>query len=340
MESRDDVKKIRIGAMEQLGAIPKVLKEQGFADDEEAERQFEERNDELANLRGSVNLSLEAARMRKERAGEADMWFDITLADFAFLTSDRRPQYVANQYRRALAGAQDFEVDAVRRQLSIYEQLGILTANVTKTLNALPVPDLSEEKTPPHVLLFTGHRIDPPGRKKARFPADKEDAARLAIKDAVEEELARVGGGEVIGIAGGASGGDILFHEVCAESGIPTTLYLALPRDEYVKESVQDGGPQWVDRFDELSSRLPKRELGSAKALPRWLQGKPDYTIWQRNNLWMLYNAMAFGSRHVTLIALWDGKAEDGAGGTQDMVSKAEESAAKTIVLQTGKIFG
>src|SRR5215207_706534 len=27
MESRDDVKKIRIGAMEQLGAIPKVLKE-------------------------------------------------------------------------------------------------------------------------------------------------------------------------------------------------------------------------------------------------------------------------------------------------------------------------
>jgi hypothetical protein len=27
MESRDDVKKVRIGAMEQLGAIPKVLNE-------------------------------------------------------------------------------------------------------------------------------------------------------------------------------------------------------------------------------------------------------------------------------------------------------------------------
>src|SRR5215208_3524988 len=222
-------------------ALPDVWKE-GFEDDEEAERQFGERKDELANLRGSVNLSLEAARMRKERAGEEDMWFDITLADFAFLTSER-PQYVANQYRRALAGAQDFEIGAVRRQLAIYEQLGILTANATEALNVLPVPDLSEEK-PPHVLLFTGHRIDPPGRKKARFPADKEDAARLAIKDAVEEELARAGGGGVIGVAGGASGGDVLFHDVCAESGIPTTLHLALPRDEYVKESVQDGGPQ------------------------------------------------------------------------------------------------
>jgi hypothetical protein len=54
----------------------------------------------------------------------------------------------------------------------------------------------------------------------------------------------------------------------------------------------------------------------------------------------MLYNAMACGSRHVTLIALGDGKTGDGPGGTKDMVTKADESAAKTIVLQTKKIFG
>jgi hypothetical protein len=322
--------------VEMATALPEVWKE-GFEDDEDAERRFREKKDELANLRGSVTLSLEAAKARKERAGEADMWFDITLADFACLTSNR-PLFVANQYRKALAGAQDFEVDAVRRQLLTYQQLGVVVANVTEALKAIPSPEVSEEE-PPHVLLFTGHRIDSPKRKKPRFPADKEDAAKLAIKDEVEKELARVGG-EVIGIAGGASGGDILFHEVCKDLGIPTILYLALPRDEYVKESVQDSGSTWVDRFDELYNQLPRRELSNSKELSRWLQSKDDYTIWQRNNLWMLYNAMACGSRYVTLVALWDGEAGDGPGGTKDMVNKADESAAKTIILRTAEIVG
>jgi hypothetical protein len=196
--------------------------------------------------------------------------------------------------------------------------------------------DVSEK--PPHTLLFTGHRIDSPKREKPRFPAHKEAEARAAIKDAVEKELARIGG-QVLGIAGGASGGDMLFHEICAELNIPTTLYLAMPRDEYVKESVRDAGARWVDRFDQLYERLPMRELGKSKELPRWLQNKPDYSIWQRNNLWTLYNTLARGSRYATLIALWDGGAGDGPGGTQDMVNRADESGAKTIVLQTKAIF-
>ncbi len=318
-------------------ALPDVWAE-NFEDDEEAGHQLRKKQDALACLRGSVTLSLEAAKARKEPTGEADLWFDITLAELACLTS-ARPLYVANLYRDALTDAQDFEVDAVRRQLQIYQQLGIVAANVSEALNALPVPDLSEEK-PPHVLLFTGHRIDPPEREVPRFPADKEDAARLAIKGAIDKELARVDGGEVIGIAGGASGGDIIFHETCAELGIPTTLYLAMPRDEYVAASVQDGGSQWIDRFDELYKRLSRREMCKSKDLPRWLQAKADYTIWQRNNLWMLYNAMACGSYYVTLLALWDGETGDGPGGTKDMVNRADESAAKTIVLQTKEIFG
>jgi hypothetical protein len=225
----------------------------------------------------------------------------------------------------------------VRRQLAIYGQLAIAPETVAETLKVIPSPDVSEEQ-PPHVLLFTGHRIDSTTRETPRFPADKEEVARLAIKDAVSKEQERVDG-QMIGIAGGASGGDILFHEVCTELQIPTNLYLAMPRDEYVRESVRDGGTQWVDRFDELYERLPRRELGESKELPRWLQSKPDYTVWQRNNLWMLYNAMALGSRYVTLIALWDGEAGDGPGGTKDMVNKAEESAAKTIILPTRDIF-
>jgi hypothetical protein len=309
---------------------------ESFQDDEEAERELKKKKDELAKLSGSVTLSLEAAKAHMERAGAEDMWYSITLADLDLLTS-MRPSFVAKQYRTVLADARGFEIDAVRRQLAIYGQLAIAPETVAETLKVIPSPDVSEEQ-PPHVLLFTGHRIDSTTRETPRFPADKEEVARLAIKDAVSKEQERVDG-QMIGIAGGASGGDILFHEVCTELQIPTNLYLAIPRDEYVKESVRDGGTQWVDRFNELYQRLPLRELGKSKELPRWLQSKPDYTVWQRNNLWMLYNAMALGSRYVTLIALWDGEAGDGPGGTKDMVNKAEESAAKTIILPTRDIF-
>lgn len=325
--------------VEMATALPEVWN-LSFEDDDEGPRQFKKMKDELSKLCGSVTLSLEAAKARMERAGDKDIWFTIALADLSCLTSEKA-QFVADQYRKALAGAQDFEVDAVRRQLVLYEQLGVVTDNVAEALKMIPVPEGSEGPgtKPPHVLLFTGHRIDTPTRKKPRFPASKEEDARVAIRDKVSSELERVGG-EVVGIAGGASGGDIIFHEVCAELNIPTTLYLAMPRDEYVRESVVDVGPEWVDRFDKLYERLPRRELGKSKELPRWLQSKPDYGIWQRNNLWTLYNAMALGSRHVTLIALWDGDAGDGRGGTQDMVNKAVERGAKTIILPTKEIFG
>ncbi|HEX8774053.1 MAG TPA: tetratricopeptide repeat-containing protein [Pyrinomonadaceae bacterium] len=312
-----------------------------FEESDEAERALRKLNDELTKLRSAVTMSLDAARDRAERAGTSNLWLGITLADLACLIS-KRPAYVANQYRNALAGAQDFEIDAVRRQLAIYERLAVrtssVTTNVIEALRVIPEPDISEQQ-PPHVLLFTGHRIDTPTREKPRFPAVKEEAARLAISAKVSKELERVGG-KVVGIAGGASGGDIIFHEVCAELNIPTNLYLAMPRDEYVMASVADAGPEWVDRFDRLYERLPRRELGKSKELPRWLQNKQDYSIWQRTNLWMLYNAMARGSRHATLMALWDGKAGDGPGGTQDMVNRAKERGARTIILPTKEVFG
>ena len=162
--------------------------------------------------------------------------------------------------------------------------------------------------------------------------------ARQAIKDAVAKEIAEAG--EIaFGIAGGASGGDILFHEVCAELGIPTKLYLALPPDQFIKASVRSAGPQWIERFWRLRERLPERVLAESEELPRWLREKPNYSIWQRDNLWMLYNALAAGGDNVTLIALWN------AGGGRlrraaDLVDKAGDRGAKPIILKTKDLFG
>ena len=181
--------------------------------------------------------------------------------------------------------------------------------------------------------------IDAPGRKEPRFPPDKEGVARLAIREAIEAEQRRPGGIS-FGIAGGASGGDILFHEICAELGIPTRLYLALPQNQFIQASVAPAKGDWVERFDRLTEELPVRALAESEELPSWLVEKRDYTIWQRNNLWMFHNALAAGGEHVTLIALWNDEKGDGPGGTGDLVARAEERHARTVILDTKKLFG
>jgi hypothetical protein len=329
--------------IELAAALPEVWEER-FDEPADAPRELDARRKQAEKLSAAVGLSLQAALDRLEREGRSDVWVEISEADLCFLTA-KRPTRVISAYQKALDGADDFAVEAARSQIALYQQLGILGENVKAALSvfapssAEPSVPQGGEKKNPRVLLFTGHRLDDPGRKSPRFPADKEGVARQAIKDAVAKEIAEAG--EIaFGIAGGASGGDILFHEVCAELGIPTKLYLALPPDQFIKASVRSAGPQWIERFWRLRERLPERVLAESEELPRWLQEKPNYSIWQRDNLWMLYNALAAGADNVTLIALWNGEAGDGPGGTADLVEKAGERGAKPIILKTKDLFG
>lgn len=191
---------------------------------------------------------------------------------------------------------------------------------------------------PPHVLLFTGHRVDDPDRKEPRFPPDKVDAARQEIGAAIDQAMARHGK-RLAGISGAASGGDILFHQECRARGIATTVFLALPEDEYAAASVSSAGPEWTRQYYELLQETPVRILQPSEDLPEWLAEDSDYDVWQRSNLWMLHNALAHGSRHLTLIALWNGKAGDGAGGTGDMVEQVRKRGGEVVRVGLGTVF-
>jgi hypothetical protein len=129
-----------------------------------------------------------------------------------------------------------------------------------------------------------------------------------------------------------------LFHEVCAELGIETELFLALPREKFIQESVEFGGVEWIERFDKLFNKLRKRYLSQNKELNKWLQRKENYSIWERNNLWMLNSALDCGGMQMTLIALWDGKGGDNVGGTEHMVKEAKDRGSKVVVLEVNKI--
>ena len=321
--------------------LPEVWAEP-FDDDADAPRELDARKKQIQKLSASVDLSLKSTSVRNKREEVTDIWVDISEADLCFLTSNK-PGRISNLYRDALAEGQDFEIDSVRRQVNLYQQLGLLPENVQAVLDLLdgtaataPAPAAS---APRRVLLFTGHMIDAPDRAEPRFPPSKVDVARQKITEAITSEQ-QISGGIAYGVAGCASGGDIIFHKACEAMGIPTRIFLAMPRELYIRASVAPAGPEWVEEFNRLVRLRPVRVLGDSQELPTWLQDKPNYNIWQRNNLWNLHNALAaVGGENVTLIALWNGASGDAAGGTADMVQKAQERGAKTIILNTKKIF-
>jgi tetratricopeptide (TPR) repeat protein len=313
-------------------ALPEVWAEQF-----ETPKEVEELERERARLAVAVEVSLESCEKDEQRRNKEEPWLSISKADLKFLTIPTA-KGVAAAYRQALAGTQPFHRDAVRRQLLLYRQLGIRKEHVQAAMAVMGEPEPADPSLPKRVILFTGHRIDAPSRTKPRFPPEKEQAARSEIRKKVieEKDLAK---GEVIGIAGAASGGDILFHEVCEELNLKSAVFLALPQNDYCASSVQDAGPGWVDRFNRLCERSKPHVLGPEQELPRWLQGKKDYNIWQRSNLWMLSHSLTRDARNLTLIALWDGQAGDAPGGTSDMVERAKGRGAKFVHLDTRAIF-
>jgi len=334
-----------------------------FPDDDEAARALKTHKDLASKLPSAVQLSLDAAFKQLEREDKDDVWAEISRADLAFITTNA-PKRVAAVYQKALTGAPPFAGGSAAKQLAIFRDLGVMTDNLAEVFQvvgeppALPEPGVQPAPKPERkrVLVFAGHMIDAPGRATPRFPADKEAVAREEIKQRVLKEMNN-GIGVAAAYAGGASGGDILFQEVCADLGIETRLYLAIPPQTYVNTSVNKAGGNWVDRFWKLhkahSDRNQVRILSEATEvndekdyLPAWLRNKKDYGIWQRNNLWMLYNALAescdnkTGDPNLTLIALWDGAKGDGPGGTGDLVEKVTRLGGRVEIINTKQLFG
>lgn len=314
-----------------------VTWELAYESADDAEQKLKELRRKWQRISAALQMSLESARIKLEAQGLQDDWLSITDADFLCLTSPS-PARVAASYSKALQNAGGLNMDATVRQLKMYEALGVKTDNIQAVLGILPAEN-EQAPLPTHYILFTGHMIDKPDRANPRFPASKELVAREAIKQAVIAEINKLPvGTKIAGVTGGACGGDILFLEVCGELGIAAQMLLAMPREKFLKASVSFAGSQWIERFDKLVAKLPHPVLSDDEELPKWLQSKPGYNIWMRNNLWMLNRALVSGGMHMTHIALWDGKGGDGPGGTADMVKQASDRGAKVVMLDITKM--
>ncbi|SPF53560.1 conserved hypothetical protein [Candidatus Sulfopaludibacter sp. SbA4] len=326
-----------VAILTELAAAQPDVWESRFSDSDEAAIRLRHYRDLRIQLVGAVEFSLRARQRELTLKKLTDPWLAISIADLAFLTG-KHNTYQA--YRDAFARLEPAAVGIAKRQFDIFQSLGILPKSVDMAVPLFPhTPAGNGAQKQPAVLVFTGHRIDEPRRPKPRFPAEREETARAAIRKAIQAEMS-ARAVPLIGLAGGASGGDLLFHEVCEELNIPRKLYLIIPRDEYVKASVAPAGPQWIERFNHQYTTAEMREYQRSAELPFWLQEKPDYGVWQRSNTWMLHNALAIGGAATTLLALWNGQGGDGPGGTEHMVKTAQARGARAIILDTNSIFG
>ena len=316
-------------------AMPAVWEER-FESEDEARFRLDKLEARRRALIAAVGLSLE----RQVARGHADVWTRAAFADHRLLAGGK-PSFVAAEYRKVAAEPERFALSAIRSQLELSSQLGVLQSAVQAALAELPrdgdTPEVSGGKSTLAVL-FAGHMLDAPDRASPRFRAGMEGAVRSALTDRLRQIADAYSGRHLVGVAGASAGGDILFHEVCGELGITSIVCLPVPAREYVASSVQYAGAEWVGRFQRLVGRLPTRELSRSSDLPRWLRDKPLYSTWERNLTWELYVALETGRPYTMLLALWDDTAPSARGGVEDFVNQAKARGMPVEILDLAQL--
>jgi hypothetical protein len=317
-----------------------------FPNARRANAALDDYRDQLKQLAGAVGISVDNAKSRSDRSGKPDEWLLVSEAQYRLLTSDN-PGFVRNAYRAAKnALGERFQLDSELSQVAIFHRLGLLGENCSAAfagLGATPA-DLRAKEPPPRdrVIVATGHRADAPSRPPpGRFPNTPAciDKAKDWLRRILEAEKAETMGA-LSGIAGAASGVDLLFHEVCKEFGIPTKVCLPIPIENYRRQSVADGGPDWIEKFNRLVTSNPPIILSDSDELPPWAAGIKDYGVFQRGNIWNMQDALLRPNADVTLVALWNQKAGEGPGGTADMVKLAKSHGAKVREQNSDELFG
>lgn len=239
-------------------------------------------------------------------------------------------------YRTALAqhDSNRFALHTCREQLSLLRDLGFRCEVVDAALETLErtvsrLDPKVRSKTfinePEQVILFSGHRMDDPGRATPRFPPELEEAVTQRIRDALERLHA---GSKDIAFSQAASGGDIIFLEEALKRGVHCQVLLPSDEPTFLQTSVlpSSNGERWRDRYYQIKERLslPIREMPDA------LGPTPGETnAFERCNRWELYSALACGIHRLRFITLWNGVSGDGPGGTGHMLQEVKKRTGR-----------
>ena len=209
--------------------------------------------------------------------------------------------------------------------------------NTAAQLNEAGPDRQSQPFAPRQVLLFSGHRVDAPGRAQPRFTAAMVPQAAAAIAQALDALGAGAGD---LALAQGAAGGDLLFAEACVARGVRVQLLLPLPEAEFIEQSVDgsDGDEDWRARYADLRACL----ADAPRVLPQGSGAQPadGGNAFERCNLWLLSSALAYGIDKLRFICLWDGGGGDGPGGTAHMYREVVRRTGQVAWIDTRRLGG
>ncbi len=279
----------------------------------------------LSNLREAVRGAASAAIKKNS----ADYGARAALGELALLRGDTDEALSA--FRDAFRHADWFALNSSRAELAMLGDLEFRAESVAPVLAAIE-EEIAKREAPRQArqtFLFSGHMIDRPGRERPRFPAAKEaDAASL-----IAQQLDRFKADDSdLAICGGACGGDLLFAESALQRGLRLDVHLQFAEADFLRVSVAFAGQQWVERYHAVKANPLTQVLVMPDELGDPPEGADPYS---RNNLWLLYSALANGPERVRFIALWDGDAADGPGGTKHMVEIVEKHSGQAYILDS-----
>jgi tetratricopeptide (TPR) repeat protein len=277
----------------------------------------------LPELEGTLVFLLET----RTREANADYWTLVSLSELRVLTTDSQ-QEVNRAYRKALTASRRnlFSLQSSLGQLEMLQLLGLRPEFVRAGINILKdemerirrekalhgeqprkpsSPARGHKKRERLVFLFTGYMVSHSGKSEDQFPPEKEGQLRVAINAVLDKHGAEPS--DLAVTTGMDAGSELIFVECCTERGMNVQAYFAESESAYIRDFVNPGGDEWVDRFFKMRNhpRVDEYYQPDCVGLP-----KEGDSLHERNNRWALYSALAYGIDNVRLIAVWDGKNE------------------------------
>jgi hypothetical protein len=244
-------------------------------------------------------------------AGEELFWVAATLVEAHAIGGDMAAA------RRALPAAHAAsEGDHARLSTAVRS---IHNACLAKNL---PV-DWLQAISPPAVIHYTGHIIAAPGAA-GRFPATAEAAVAARISALLAERNVGFGYGSL------AAGADILLAEALLARRAQLHVLLPFRLDDFIRESVQPAGQQWIKRFEAC--------LANAKSVryateDEYLDDDTLYVYCSRLGMGLAVLASQHLFAPIGQVAVWDGRTAAGNAGTAvDVEIWRETGRPQTII--------
>ncbi|MCY2962300.1 MAG: hypothetical protein NT069_01380 [Planctomycetota bacterium] len=188
-------------------------------------------------------------------------------------------------------------------------QAGRLLSTIPETGSGEGVVDrraalLDQWMPRPAVVIFVGHALDSPEREAGKFPHDRENSVREALKMWLLDQNR-----PLIGFAAAANGAEPLFHELIHELHGESHVVLPYEIEEYKQLKVDlpndTSCPTWSQRFDEVIRQATSFVTVSPNKFP-----SNGISFKYSSNV-LLGMAMSAANRFETTpigLCVWDGK--------------------------------